>query len=132
MMDLEKANQFAEAWIHAWNSHDLDAILDHYADEVAFYSPFIPLLKFNTEGVITSKTDLKRYFEIGLRSYPELQFRLHGCLAGVRTLVLYYTSVSGRMAAEVFELNDQGQAVNVYCNYSSPINHELDNRTGTA
>jgi ketosteroid isomerase-like protein len=31
--------QFAQEWIEAWNSHDLERILDHYDDEVVLVSP---------------------------------------------------------------------------------------------
>lgn len=119
-MNQALAAKFAQEWIHSWNNHDIAAILSHYSDDVEFYSPFIPLLKFNETGVITNKTDLKKYFEIGLNSYPDLHFQFHHCFVGINTLVLYYTSVNGRLAAEVFELNEQGKAVRVYCNYSDP------------
>ena len=119
-MDIQIANRFAEAWITAWNKDDLNEILDRYADDLPFYSPFISLLKFNNEGVITNKTDLKKYFQIGLDTYPDLHF--HNCLVGIDTLVIYYTSVNGRMAAEVFEPDEQGKAMKVYCNYSKTGN----------
>lgn len=114
----EKAKNFAEEWIKAWNDHNLDAILSHYSDQIEFYSPFIPLLKFNETGLITSKTELKRYFEIGLNAYPDLHFKLHNFFTGIDTVVLYYTSVNGRLAAEVFQLNEEGKAVKVFCNYA--------------
>lgn len=119
-MDTAFAEKFAREWIDSWNGHNIQDILSHYADDVTFYSPFIPLLKFNETGIITNKTDLKKYFEIGLSSYPDLHFQFHHCFAGINTVVIYYTSVNGRLAAEVFELNEQGKAVNVYCNYSDP------------
>lgn len=117
-MDKQTAETFALEWINAWNTHDITAILSHYSDDVEFHSPFIPLLKFNETGMITGKADLKKYFEIGLNAYPDLHFQFHDCFVGINTLVLYYTSVNGRKAAEVFELNEQGKAVKVYCNYS--------------
>lgn len=119
-METQRANHFAAAWIEAWNKHDINEILSHYADDVQFYSPFIKLLNFNESGVITNKTDLKKYFEIGLNAYPELHFQFHQCFTGINTLVIYYTSVNGRLAAEVFELNEEGKAVKVFCNYSEP------------
>ncbi|WP_343636362.1 nuclear transport factor 2 family protein [Fluviicola sp.] len=119
-MDTQTAEKFAQEWISSWNGHNIQDILSHYADDVTFYSPFIPLLKFNETGVITNKNDLKKYFEIGLNSYPDLHFRFHHCFAGINTVVIYYTSVNGRLAAEVFELNEQGKAIQVYCNYSDP------------
>jgi len=117
-MTKESAERFAQEWIDSWNGHQVGEILSHYADDVEFYSPFIPLLKFNETGVITNKADLKKYFEIGLNTYPDLHFQFHRCLVGINTLVIYYTSVNGRMAAEVFELNEEGKALKVYCNYS--------------
>lgn len=120
-MTEQQAKTFAEQWIHSWNSGDLDAILEHYGDEIEFYSPMIALLKFNDKGLIRDKKELKAYFQLGLNAYPDLNFKLHNVFAGVNTLVLYYTSVKGRMAAEVFEINDQGKAKRVYCNYS--MNH---------
>lgn len=73
-MTQQQAQQFAEEWIRAFNAHNLPAILDHYADKLAFYSPFIIGLKFNESGCITNKADLERYFQVGLRTYPDLHF----------------------------------------------------------
>jgi len=117
-MNEQLAKQFAEEWIDSWNNHDLERILAHYVDDIEFYSPFIPLLKFNDTGLITNKSDLKKYFEIGLNAYPDLHFKFQNYLVGIDTIVLYYQSVNGRMAAEVFQLNAQGKAVKVFCNYS--------------
>lgn len=119
MITKETAEAFAREWIGAWNSHDLDRILSHYEEDLTFYSPFIPLLKFNDEGVIRSKADLARYFRIGLDAYPDLYFDYRECFAGVDSLVLYYTSVNGRLAAEVFELNENRRATRVLCHYDS-------------
>ncbi|GAB4034240.1 nuclear transport factor 2 family protein [Spirosoma gilvum] len=117
-MTQEQANQFADEWISAFNTHDLTAILHHYADELSFYSPFIPLLKFNESGCITSKHDLERYFQLGLTTYPNLHFTLHNVFVGIDTLAIYYTSVNDRLACEVFRLDEQGKAVTVFCQYA--------------
>lgn len=119
MLTEAKAKQFAADWIQSWNSHDLSSILSHYANDVEFYSPFIPLLKFNDSGLITSKSHLEKYFKIGLDAYPELHFKLHNVFTGIDTVTIYYTSVNGRMAAEVFRLDASGKAKTVFCNYSN-------------
>ncbi len=118
-MDAAKAQQFAQDWINAWNAHDIDAILHHYAENLSFYSPLVSGLQFNDAGIITNKADLKAYFEIGLNRFPDLHFQYHNCFAGINTVVIYYTSVNNRLAVEVFELNDAGKAVKVYCNYGT-------------
>lgn len=119
MLTIEMAETFVRDWIDAFNAHDLPRILSHYADDLEFSSPFIPLLKFNDTGVIRSKTDLETYFAIGLNAYPELHFRLHNFFTGIDTVVIYYTSVNGRLAAETFRLNAEGKAVQVTCNYTT-------------
>ncbi|RYZ19441.1 MAG: nuclear transport factor 2 family protein [Sphingobacteriales bacterium] len=117
MLSSEKASLFAREWIEAFNSHDLERILGHYAEELEFHSPFIPLLKFNETGVIHTKQDLASYFKVGLEAYPDLHFDFHDCYTGTDSLVIIYTSVNGRQAAETFQLNGQGKAIRVQCHY---------------
>ena len=33
------AERFAKDWVAAWNSHDLDSILEHYEDDFEMSSP---------------------------------------------------------------------------------------------
>ena len=49
------ADSFAREWVAAWNDHDLDAVLSHYADGVVFHSPRIALAEtfvFHEDGEI--------------------------------------------------------------------------------
>jgi len=122
MITKETVTAFTRSWIEAFNAHSIERILWHYAEDVEFYSPFIKLLDFNSEGVIRSRADLRRYFEIGLRTYPDLFFELHHCLVGVNSFVVYYTSVKGKLAAETFRLNTEGKATHVCCHYAEAGN----------
>ena len=119
MITDEQAHKFSERWITDWNSHDVDAIIEHYADNIEFHSPLITLLKFNDEGKITTKAELRAYFQKGLNAYPDLKFKLKKVFIGSNSIVLYYISVNNKLAAEVFELNESGKAVRVMCNYSN-------------
>lgn len=121
MITATQAEDFALDWIHSWNSHDLNSIMEHYDTKIEFHSPFIPLLKFNETGIIKSKEELAKYFKIGLDAYPDLRFKLHNIFTGINTVTVYYTSVNNRMAAEVFHLNKNGKATKVFCNYSNNL-----------
>jgi hypothetical protein len=59
MITKETAAKFVNGWLNAFNLHNMESILEHYANEIEFYSPFISLLKFNDESIIKNKTDLK-------------------------------------------------------------------------
>ncbi|GAB3552120.1 nuclear transport factor 2 family protein [Spirosoma fluminis] len=117
-MTQQEALRFADEWIEAFNAHDLNAILTHYAEELEFHSPFVQRLKFNASGCITSRHDLERYFRVGLSTYPDLHFTLHTVFIGIDTLVIYYTSVNNQLASEVFHLNERGKARKVFCHYA--------------
>ena len=40
-MQIEAVRKVAADWCDAWNRRDLDAIMEHYADDVEFSSPTV-------------------------------------------------------------------------------------------
>ena len=110
--------QFADEWINAWNSHDLDRIMSHYAEELEFYSPLIVRLNINPDGRITHKTDLRDYFKIGLEKFPDLHFSLQHVLVGLNSVVLYYGSVNNTLSAEFMLFNEEGKISQVRAHYT--------------
>jgi len=108
-MDEPTAEQFAREWYAAWNAHDLDAILGHYAADVEMTSPLVSQLTGGAEGKIVGKDALRAYFAAGLEKYPELRFEPLGVFVGVDSLVLHYLSINGRASAEVIHLNDESK-----------------------
>lgn len=119
-MTSQQAIHFAVEWVSAFNAHDIDAILAHYAEELTFYSPFISQLQFNASGCLTTKNELRAYLQLGLKTYPDLHFTLHTVFAGIDTLVIHYTSVNNRPASEVFQLDNEGKVHTVQCHYALP------------
>lgn len=116
-MTQQQADEFAKQWIEAWNSHDLDRIMTHYAEDIEFYSPLVVSLGANNEGRIDSKESLQQYFKRGLTAYPKLKFKLLHVFCGIDSLVIQYESVNGKLAAEVMQLEKAFQAVRVMCHY---------------
>src|SRR4051794_6457778 len=118
MLTPEAAHAFADAWIAAWNAHDLDAIMSHYAADVEFTSPFVQRLLGDAAGTVRGTTALRDYFQRALVAYPDLTFRLDTVLIGIDTVTLYYESVDGRRAAEVMCLDDKGRVHRVLAHYA--------------
>ena len=67
---------FSQEWIDAWNSHDLEKILSHYADDIVLTSPVAAKLCQDPSGIVKGKTALTAYFKKGLEVYPDLRFTL--------------------------------------------------------
>jgi hypothetical protein len=54
-MDHAFAEQFAEEWYAAWNAHDPERILSHYADDVEVASPLVSVLTGEADGRISGR-----------------------------------------------------------------------------
>jgi ketosteroid isomerase-like protein len=117
-LDHKRAHRFAEKWYAAWNSHDLAAILDHYADEVEMASPLVSRLTGSDDGRIVGKDALRAYFAAGLEKYPALQFEPIELFVGVDSLVLHYRSVGGNLSAEVVFLDSQDKITRYFAHYN--------------
>ncbi|MFB6673370.1 nuclear transport factor 2 family protein [Streptomyces sp. NPDC056390] len=94
------ARAFVDSWVTAWNAHDLEALLSHFADDVTFRSPVAAQLLGN-DGVIRGKDALRAYWEEGLRRIPDLQFEVVGSYVGVDCLVINYRNQKGGLVNEV-------------------------------
>lgn len=114
------APAFAREWINAWNSHDLEAILEHYAEDVVFTSPFALKLAPESGGTLHGKIALRSYFDIALETYPDLDFELLHVTQSVRSVVLIYRSVNQLLAAEMMEVGESSEVLRVVAHYSAP------------
>ncbi|HEV7992875.1 MAG TPA: nuclear transport factor 2 family protein [Gemmatimonadaceae bacterium] len=113
------AARFAEAWIHAWNSHDLDEIMSHYAEHVTLTSPTAAVLLGDPSGEVRGTPALRAYFQKGLEVYPNLRFDLLDVMFGVRSVVVCYLNQKGTKSAELMELDASRQVTRVIANYSA-------------
>jgi hypothetical protein len=113
------ASALPEAWVHAWNSHDLDDIMSHYVDDVTLVSPSAAALLGDPSGEVRGKAALRAYFQKGLDAYPNLRFKLLDTMWGVKSVVLYYVNQKGTNTAEFMELDSEGKVVRVVANYSA-------------
>ncbi|MBI4000455.1 MAG: nuclear transport factor 2 family protein [Nitrospira defluvii] len=116
-MNEQQAISLAQAWITAWNRHDLDAIEQHYASNVEFTSPFVRALVGESSGTIHGREPLRAYFQKGLQAYPDLHFELVRTLTGIDNMLLYDRSVNGLLAAEMMTINEEGQIETVRVHY---------------
>ncbi|HEY4765068.1 MAG TPA: nuclear transport factor 2 family protein [Candidatus Sulfotelmatobacter sp.] len=118
-MTRDEAWSLANHWVASWNAHDLDSIMEHYADAIELTSPVAARLLGSSDGKVVGKANLRAYFQRGLEAYPELDFRLEDVLWGVTSVVLYYTNQKGTRTAEFMELSARGKVTRVVANYGA-------------
>lgn len=107
----------AQQWLAAWNAHDLERILAHYADDVELVSPFVSKLTGRSDGLVRGKAALRDYFARGLKAFPTLYFDCIRLYPGVRSCVLEYRSVNGLLTAELMEFDEQNKVRRVLAHY---------------
>jgi ketosteroid isomerase-like protein len=117
MLTEADAKQLADAVIDAWNSHDLERILEHYDEDATLTSP-LAAQKLG-DPTVRGKAALRAYFALGLELFPELHFDLVDVMWGVSSVVLYYVNQRGTMTAEVMEVAPSGRVSRVLANYSN-------------
>ena len=120
-MTEDHAQEIADAWLQAWNRHDLEAILQHYAEDVTFTSPLVAKLGKAPAGTLHGKVALRDYFGAALKAYPELKFEMRQVLAGVDSLVLYYRSISNLLVAEMMQFGPDGLVTRVMAHYTREV-----------
>jgi ketosteroid isomerase-like protein len=106
-MNEGTAHEFVRHWLEAWNSHDVDAVLAHFADEVTFTSPVAARIVAGSDGVIRGKTALRTYWSNALRLIPDVHFELVGVYLGIDTLTINYRNQNGGLVNEVLRFDGE-------------------------
>jgi hypothetical protein len=102
-------HEFAAEWIDAWNTHDLERIIGHYAPDVVFTSPVAATLVPDSGGEIRGIDALRAYWAEGLRRLPDLHFELDQVLTTAGGCTLLYRNERGQQVAETMLFGSDGR-----------------------
>jgi hypothetical protein len=103
-------------WMDAWNSKDTDVILSLYSDNIEFSSPKIKKLFSDYKtNIIKDKDNLKRYFSIGLKKFPNLIFEPINFVTKDNIIILEYLAYPKDQVKwnvlEKFEFDEGGKVI---------------------
>ena len=105
------AEAFADEWIGAWNAHDLDRILGHYAEDIVFESPASTRITGDASGRVVGKAALRDYWRQALERVSDLTFTLKAVYGGAGGVAIrYHSSRTGHEVVEVLQFNEAGLA----------------------
>lgn len=108
-MDGKSAHRFVASWLRAWNAHDIDGVVAHFAEDAIFTSPVAAQLLPETGGVLRGTDEIRRYWTIGLERIPDLHFEIENVYAGLSTIVINYRNHTGALVAEVLRFDGSGR-----------------------
>jgi hypothetical protein len=117
-MNIEEAKRFAEHWVEAWNSHDIDVVLTHYTDDFEMTTPMIQSVLGVESGTLKGKLAVGDYWRSALKKMPDLKFSVIEVTCGVDSVSIFYNSVMEKKAVETFFFNDKGQIYRALATYN--------------
>ena len=118
MLTQQKAQEFANHWVKAWNAHNLDEIMSHYAADVVLVSPAAVKILNDPSGTVAGRNAVYAYFKRGLEAYPNLKFELLDVMWGVSSVVLYYVNQKDTKTGEFMELDADFKVIRLIANYN--------------
>lgn len=109
-LDRNTTKAFAASWASAWNAHDVDAVLSHFAEDAVFASPVAAQLLPETAGVLRGKAAIHAYWTLAAKKVPDFHVTVSDVYTGVDTMVINYRNQVGARVCEVLTFRD-GQVI---------------------
>ncbi len=118
-MDVTRLDEFAADWVAAWNAHDVERILSHYADDVEMSSPYVALVVGGGTDTVRGIDRLRDYWTRALVKRPLLHFDPLQIFAGVNSVALLYRSnVTNKNVIETFIFDTSGRIAKAHAYYA--------------
>ena len=117
VMEYDAAVNKAKAWVDAWNARDLDAVMAHYAEDVAVCSPLVVKRLGIADGWLRGKSALREYFATG-RGNAALRFEFEDVRFGVGAMVVLYRRENGMRVSDTVEFNAEGEITRMVACYA--------------
>jgi hypothetical protein len=118
MLTKEKAHEFADQWIAAWNDHDLESVLSHYTNDFEMTTPFIASITNESSGTLKGKSNVENYWSQAMKKFPDLKFEMIDVLFSINSITIYYKSVMDKRAVEFFLFNNEGKVYKSIAHYN--------------
>jgi hypothetical protein len=124
MLDDAAVAHLAHHWEAGWNGRDVDLIMEPFAVDVVFSSPFVlkqvgDPLRTTVEGFAA----LRAYVAAAVERAGDVRYTLQQCYGGTESVVLHYTchlpggvDVDG---ADVMRVGPDGKVLEWRCHYAS-------------
>jgi hypothetical protein len=114
------ARAHGESWVAAWNRHDLEGILEHYADDVVFQSASVIERWGRPDGRLHGKNELREHFRRALEAAPNVAFHLQAVLAGPQGYAVLFVR-DGMRVIDSVQLDAEGRAAEAHVYQEKPF-----------
>ncbi|WP_457642952.1 YybH family protein [Persephonella sp.] len=100
-MGKSPVQETVDSWIEGWNQHDIDKIMENYAETAELYDPKIKEIYPETLTLV-GKENIKKYYEIILKVFPQIKIKPLGLwIKNHEALLEYYIYTAEDAKADV-------------------------------
>lgn len=124
MIDETIADALVRHWDDGWNNYDLDTIMEPFASDVVFSSPFVTRLTGDPEKTTIEGYDaLRSYIADSLERVPGIRYTVDATYLGTDAIVLAYTchlpDGTSQVGTDSMRVNADGKVVDWRSHYSA-------------
>mgnify|MGYP003552169072 FL=1 len=100
----------AKLWLNAFNEHNLEVLLDLYADDAQHFSPKLKIRQPEANGLIIGKDAMRAWWQDAFERLPDLVYREEQLTANNNRVFMEYTRIVGgepnMSVAELLEIKN--------------------------
>jgi ketosteroid isomerase-like protein len=115
MLDGATVARLERHWLEGWNGEDVELIMEPYADDVVFSSPF-------SGSTIAGRAALTEYVDAALKRTPGIRYTLDETYVGTDAICILYTASlpngTTKSGADTMRVDGSGQIVDWRCHYT--------------
>jgi hypothetical protein len=111
------AQRFADSWYQAWNTREIERIMEHYAPHIEHSSPYLLRYSITDARSIIGRDHLRVFFERVLEVNKFMRLEALHVAVGCDSVALVYRGISNDLVAEVFFFDLSGKVVRSAANY---------------
>lgn len=103
-------SELARRIVAAWNTHDLDAILEHYSEDAELTSTVVHRVLGIPDGTLRGKAAVRAWWRRVLDRVPDMRIELVGMCPGMSSLAMVQRiSTLDGVGVSVYELDVEGK-----------------------
>jgi hypothetical protein len=110
-MTSEKEMKFGEAWIAAWNTHDIKKLMGQCAKDIELSSPLVVDSGASADGIIKGRDAVGEFWTKTLMRVPGSRLELVDVLSGIDSRIVIFRTPNGGLGAHVLHFRADGKIV---------------------
>jgi hypothetical protein len=124
VLDDATVERLSHHWEAGWNGRDLDLIMEPFAEDIVFSSPYVAKqLGDMAQDTVEGRGKLTAYVAAALERAGDVRYTLRQRFAGTDSVILLYTchlpGGDDREGADFMRVGEQGKVVEWRCHYDS-------------